>query len=113
MPMKELMAPEVSEDELMARALRAYWMAARKDKKESGASWEIPSTPLSRVEEINGKLYAVLQNAAHVLAVYRVRNDGVLKSLKRWPQALEPLPFGGGPAASVRAKKAKKRAKGE
>jgi hypothetical protein len=24
-----------------------------------------------------------------VLAVYRVRNDGILKGLKRWPKAIE------------------------
>lgn len=32
-----------------------------------------------------GKTYVVLQNLSDVLAVYRVRNDGVLKRLRRWP----------------------------
>jgi hypothetical protein len=36
-----------------------------------------------------GKRYVVLRNTKGVLAVYRVRNDGILKGLRRWPAALE------------------------
>jgi hypothetical protein len=86
---------DATEDELMARALRAYWMAARKANKETGEEWDIPSNRLGRVKEIDGKSYAVLQNANGILAVYRLRNDGVLKALKRWPEALVPVPFSG------------------
>ena len=79
--------PEVSEDELMARALRAYWIAARK----AGTDADIPSnwhSGRSRVEEVSDKRYAVLRNGGGVLAVYRVRNDGMLKRLRRWPSEL-------------------------
>ena len=101
---------EITEQELMARALRAYWMAARKDEKETGTSWPIPSERLGGVEEIGGKSYATLQNADGILAVYRVRNDGVLKSLKRWPKELEPLPFGGAPAGAATITRAERTA---
>jgi site-specific DNA-cytosine methylase len=42
----------------------------------------------SHVAEAAGKQYVVLENVNGVLAVYRVRNDGILKGLKRWPQEL-------------------------
>jgi hypothetical protein len=31
----------------------------------------------------------VLRNVNGVLAVYRIRNDGMLKRVRRWPQAVE------------------------
>lgn len=31
----------------------------------------------------------MIQSALNVLAVYRVRNDGVLKGLRRWPKAID------------------------
>jgi hypothetical protein len=43
------------------------------------------------VLEHAGKRYVVVRNADkvdNVLAVYRVRNDGMLKRLKRWPVEL-------------------------
>jgi hypothetical protein len=45
----------------------------------------------SGVEQYDDKLYFVLKNVNGILAVYRVRNDGLLKRLQRWPGALEPL----------------------
>lgn len=42
----------------------------------------------SGVVEHNGKAYVVLENVNGILAVYRVRNDGMLKRLRRW--ALRP-----------------------
>lgn len=38
--------------------------------------------------EVAGRQYIVLDNVRGVLAVYRVRNDGRLKRLKRWPAEL-------------------------
>ena len=32
--------------------------------------------------------YVVLRNVNGILSVYRVRNDGKLKGLRRWPAAL-------------------------
>ena len=43
----------------------------------------------SGVQEINGKRYVVLRNLGGILAVYRVRTDGILKGLKRWPKELD------------------------
>jgi hypothetical protein len=37
----------------------------------------------------NGRRYVVLQNVNGVLAVYRVRHDGILKRLRRWPKDIE------------------------
>ena len=42
----------------------------------------------TNVSEHDGKLYVVLSNVRGTLAVYRVRNDGVLKGLKRWPKVV-------------------------
>jgi hypothetical protein len=79
----------VSKDELMARALRAYWTAARKTGQAQNGNTDQPSSTLSCIEEARGKQYAVLRNGYRVLAVYRVRNDGMLKRLRRWPAGLE------------------------
>jgi hypothetical protein len=73
----------VSEEELMARATRAYFAAARE------GSALIPSRSSSGVEECGGKRYCVLRNVDGVLACYRVRNDGMLKRLRRWPKDIE------------------------
>lgn len=47
----------------------------------------IPMQPAnySGVVEHNGREYVVLRNANGILAVYRIRNDGMLKALRRWP----------------------------
>lgn len=37
--------------------------------------------------------YVVLENVSGILAVYRVRNDGKLKGLRRWPAQLETSPM--------------------
>jgi hypothetical protein len=39
--------------------------------------------------EVDGRKYVVLRNVSGILCVYRVRTDGRLKGLKRWPSALE------------------------
>ncbi len=66
----------------MARATRAYFVATRGQKVD-------PPSDRSAVEKHGGKYYAVLRSDRDVLAVYRVRNDGVLKKLKRWPTSME------------------------
>jgi hypothetical protein len=43
----------------------------------------------SGVRSFNGKSYVVLENVNGVLAVYRIKPDGFLKYLHRWPKALE------------------------
>jgi hypothetical protein len=41
------------------------------------------------VKHDDGRHYVVLRNVRGTLAVYRVRNDQMLKRLKRWPDALD------------------------
>ena len=63
---------------LTGRALAAYFRSGGTDRP-------------THVDEIdhNGRLYVRLANAHTVLAVYRVRNDGMLKRLRRWPADLD------------------------
>jgi hypothetical protein len=65
--------------ELTGRAFAAWF--------RSGAIDQPANTSGVRVHD--GKNYVVLQNANGILAVYRVRNDGKLKRLRRWPKAVE------------------------
>jgi hypothetical protein len=51
---------------------------------------DYPSSEASGEEEIGGKQYVVLRDAGGgTMAVYRVRNDGMLKRLKRWPSVID------------------------
>jgi len=70
----------MDKDNLMRRAMAAYYRGA-----DSGVMQPSKS---SGVESVDGKHYVVLRNVNGLLAVYRVRNDGVLKGLKRWPAEL-------------------------
>jgi hypothetical protein len=72
-------------DELLSRGLRAYYTKAARE----GHSANHPSMDASGYEEVDDKDYVVLRNAHGVLAVYRVRHDGMLKRLRRWPAELE------------------------
>jgi hypothetical protein len=47
-----------------------------------------PSKRACRVEIIGCLKYVAVRNRNHLLAVYRVRNDGALRRLKRWPVEL-------------------------
>ena len=46
---------EVSENELMARAMRAYWTDARKTGRAQNGNTDQPSSTGSCVEEAGGK----------------------------------------------------------
>ena len=48
-----------------------------------------PSSIASGHVNLDGREYVRLANVNGVLAVWRVRNDGMLKRLKRWPAELE------------------------
>ena len=48
-----------------------------------------PSDSASGLVFHNDKAYVALRNGSDTLAVYRVRNDGMLKRLRRWPAAVE------------------------
>ena len=70
---------DIDHDLLINRAFIAY---LRTDRD--------PTEPIFRnVVEHEGKFYVVLRTVDGVLAVYRVRNDGILKRLRRWPAELE------------------------
>jgi hypothetical protein len=71
-------------DELTARAFAAWF---KECKRISYADADQPANSSGR-RKIDGRDYVVLENARGVMAVYRVRTDGVLKRLKRWPEEL-------------------------
>ena len=93
--MPERSTPAIApESELVRRALAAYFRGANSEAHASAQ----PSADGSGTVEHDGKLYVVLVDGGNdVLAVYRVRNDGVLKGLRRWPKAIEPPRFGESP----------------
>jgi hypothetical protein len=65
--------------QLTLRAMAAYVRAGHADH---------PSLDGSDVETVDGFDCCVLRNARGVLAVYRVRSDGIPKRLKRWPPTI-------------------------
>jgi hypothetical protein len=65
--------------EFTSRACRAWF--------KSGSNVDQPSNDSGEVS-IAGKNYVVLRNVRGIMAVYRMRNDGALKRLKRWPEGL-------------------------
>ena len=62
------------------RALSAYF-------RVFGSSSGQPSRPAGVV--VDDRQYVVLFNVNGVLAVYRIRNDGALKRLRRYPKAID------------------------
>jgi hypothetical protein len=67
-------------DQLLARAFAAYF--------RRGENLDQPSAADSGHAKVDGLDYIVLRNVNGVLAVYRVRNDGSLKGLRRYPVEL-------------------------
>jgi len=70
-------------NELLTRALAAYF------KFPGEGTIDQPSEHLSDVRTHKKKKYVVLANGHRTLAVYRIRTDGMLKRLKRWPSELD------------------------
>lgn len=70
----------MDEDDVMRRALAAYFRSGGTDQ---------PSARASGIRHLGSLGYAVLRTSDRMLAVYRVRSDGMLKRLKRWPAQLE------------------------
>lgn len=73
----------MDDDDLTRRAFAAYFRTAANE----GAMVDQPANT-SGVRTHKRKHYVVLENARGVLAVYRVKNDGALRRMKRWPEAL-------------------------
>ena len=65
----------------LTRAFAAYFRSGEREQ---------PSNSSSLVEHM-GLRYVVLENENGVLAVYRIRNDGILRRMKRWPKEIEVL----------------------
>ena len=71
----------MNEQDLIRRAFAAHFRAS-----SEGQPLQPSST--SDVRTVDGKTYVVLRNTNGIMRVYRVRNDGMLKGLKRWPAEL-------------------------
>ncbi len=75
------------DNDLLRRAFAAWF----KDRR-NGASPDQPSN-LSAVEAHAGHWYAVLRGGRGSgdapMAVYRLKNDGILRRLRRWPASIE------------------------
>ena len=76
---KPLVNGSFDEDDVIRRAFAAWFRGGGRDQPANTSS----------VQEHGGKFYVELHNVNGTLAVYRVRNDGVLKRLKRWPKTVE------------------------
>lgn len=74
----------MDENDLYRRAIAAYYRSAK-----DGEHLDQPSEGLGGYELLDGRDYVVLRNTAQILAVYRVRNDNVLRRMRRWPKGLE------------------------
>jgi hypothetical protein len=74
----------MEEEAYIRRAVAAYLRSGHNGELPPQPSWDS-----STVEEHQGSFYVVLRNVNGVLAVYRLRRQGILKRLKRWPQELE------------------------
>ena len=72
---------DLEDQEYVRRAIAAYF-------RTGGPNLPIPVNT-SSVQEHEGKFYVELHNAVGTLAVYRIRRDGMLKRLKRWPLEVE------------------------
>lgn len=64
----------------MRRAIAAWYRSGEET---------IPANDSYIYTDSAGREYAVLVNVNGVLAVYRLRNDGRLKRLRRWPPEVE------------------------
>ena len=71
----------MSDEDLLRRAFAAYFRA--------GDSMDQPGATASTVQKHKGLRYVVLRNNYRTLAVYRVKADGILRRLRRWPKELE------------------------
>ena len=70
------------ENSLCNRAMAAYFRSS---------AGHVPVQPHCVEVCVNSRAYVVLNNVNGTLAVYRVRTDGVLKRLVRWPGELDKL----------------------
>jgi len=86
-PTLTVLAKATDDEPLIRRAIAAWYRAPGSHSHGT----VLPSNS-SYLCEIDGKQYVVLNNVNGVLAVYRVRNNGFLKGLRRWPAEIEVKP---------------------
>lgn len=79
--------PNFDKSEFMSRAFAAYYQGARKENPPIE-----PAQGKSTLETVRGRSYVVLRNTHGTLAVYRIRNQGILKRLRRWPKEIDAPP---------------------
>lgn len=70
--------------DIIKRAISAY---SRRCQKQ-GFVYQEPPT-LSDTQKYKGKEYVVLRNVWGVLAVYRIRNNGILRHLSKYPSVFD------------------------
>jgi hypothetical protein len=75
--------PRRTERDEEQRAYAAYFRYAK------GRPVDQLAGALSGLEKYKGLMYVVLRDGSRTLAVYRIKNDGHLHRLKRWPAALD------------------------
>ena len=78
----KIIASVKDNEPLINRAFAAYFREAARE----GAILQPAST--GHLCEFRGKRYVVLGSGADSCRVYRVRNDGILKGLRRWPREI-------------------------
>lgn len=74
-----------TDGQLLSRAIAAYYQSCARSGDDAA---EIVGGS-SAVKEVAGKRYVVLRNADTLICVYRIRNDGILKGMRRWPKELD------------------------
>jgi hypothetical protein len=79
----KLLASASDNEPLINRAFAAHFRACAR----MGAIADQPANT-SYLCEFQGKEYVVLENVRGVMRVYRVRTDGILKELRRWPKGI-------------------------
>ena len=70
---------------LVDRAFAAYFR-----RTGVAGARRFPSRDHSRVEGWYGREYVILSDGLHLVAVYRVRYDGILRRMKRPPRVIQP-----------------------
>jgi hypothetical protein len=77
--MKDMSYPE--------RALAAYYRAMTRQNRVGLPIDDLPSRTYE--ETVDERNYVIVCNGSRMLAVYRVKADGPLRRLKRWPKELD------------------------
>lgn len=74
-------ADSATSERLGSRAMSAYWRGVK-----DGETLDQPTEP--ELYQSSGNYYVVLRNIHGILAMYRLKNDGVLRRLKRYPRCI-------------------------